>query len=70
MSFYVHLQGKTAHFDSTPAQQRATRNVVFGGIAICSYLILFKKHRFLSSIYVMHNSSPTNTVKRQQPHGD
>ena len=35
MSFYVHLQGKTAHFDSTPAQQRATRNVVCGGIAIC-----------------------------------
>jgi len=42
MSFYVHLQGKTAHFDSTPAQQWATHYVVFGGIAICSYLILFK----------------------------
>ena len=70
MSFYVHLQGKTAHFDSILAQQWATHYVVFGGIAICSYLILFKKHRFLSSIYVMHNSSPTNTAKRQQPHGD
>ena len=50
MSFYVHLQGKITHFDNTPAQQRATRNMVFGGIAICSYLILFKKHRFYPQI--------------------